>query len=94
MANGTLVKYIAILCTSHKSKGIYSKALDKFNSLLSCTRLSDFWKSVRSKMFAKGCLSLFNYFIDMSPTLMSPILVEKTCFFPSKSCFFDKKWTH
>ena len=53
MANGTLEKYIAILCTSHKSKGIYSKALDKFNSLLSCTRLSDFWKSVGSKMFAR-----------------------------------------
>ena len=31
----------------------------------------------------KGCLSLFNYFIDMSPTLMSPFFVEKTCFFLS-----------
>ena len=29
----------------------------------------------------KGCLSLFNYFIDMSPTLLSPFFVEKTCFF-------------
>ena len=32
------------------------------------------------KLEAKGCLSLFSYFIDMSPTLMSP--------------FFVKKWTH
>jgi hypothetical protein len=28
----------------------------------------------------KGCLSLFNYFIDMRPEVMSP--------------FFVKKWTH
>ena len=42
----------------------------------------------------KGCLSLFNYFIDMSPTHMSPFFVERTCLFPSKTCFFDKKWTH
>jgi hypothetical protein len=27
---------------------------------------------------AKGCLSLFNYLIDMSPTLMSPFFFEKT----------------
>ena len=43
----------------------------------------------------KGCLSLFNYFIDMSPTLMSQFFVEKTCFWNiSKTCFFDKKLTH
>ena len=35
----------------------------------------------------KGCLSLFNYFIDMSPTLMIPFFVKKTC-------LFNKKWTH
>ena len=29
----------------------------------------------------KDCLSLFSYFIDMSPMLMSPFFVEKTCFF-------------
>ena len=28
-------------------------------------------------IFTKGCLSLFNYFIDMSPILMSPFFVEK-----------------
>ena len=28
----------------------------------------------------KGCLSLFNYIVDMSPTLMSPFFVKKTCF--------------
>ena len=39
----------------------------------------------------KGCLFLFNYFIDMRPTLMSPFFVEKT---RKKTCFFDKKWTH
>ena len=45
----------------------------------------------RRQQIAKGCLSLFNYLIDMSPTLMSPFFVENTCFFPSKVCFFDKK---
>ena len=39
-----------------------------------------------NKILTKGCLSLFNYFIDRRPTLMSPFFVEKTC-------FFDKKWT-
>ena len=39
------------------------------------------------KSTTKGFLSLFNYFIEMSPTLMSPFLVEKTC-------FLGKKWTH
>ena len=37
-------------------------------------------------LVSKGCLFLFNYFIDMRPTLMSPFFV--------KTCFFDKKWTH
>ena len=27
----------------------------------------------------KGCLSLSNYFIDMSQTLMSQFFVERTC---------------
>ena len=31
-------------------------------------------------MHAKGCLSLFSYFIDMSPTLMSPFFVKKHVF--------------
>ena len=35
----------------------------------------------KTKNCTKGCLSLFNYFIDMSPTLMSPFFVKKTCFF-------------
>ena len=31
--------------------------------------------------FTKGCLSLFNYFVDMSNTLMSSFFVKKnTCF--------------
>ena len=42
----------------------------------------------------KGCLSLFNYFIDMSPTHMSPFFVEKNLSFSFKNMFFDKKWTH
>ena len=42
----------------------------------------------------KGCLSLFSYFIDMKPKLMSPFFVEKTCVWRKKTCFFDKKWTH
>ena len=36
----------------------------------------------------KGCLSLFNYFIDMSPTLLSPFFVEKTWFFSYNNMFF------
>ena len=37
----------------------------------------------------KGCLSLFNYYIEMSPM---HFLMKKHGFFPSKTCFFDKKW--
>ena len=39
---------------------------------------------------AKGCLSLFNYFIDMSPTQMSQFFVEKTWFSRKKTCFLTK----
>ena len=28
----------------------------------------------------KGCLSIFNCFIDIKPELMSPFFVKKTCF--------------
>ena len=66
-----------------------------------CTHLSAMqpacqkcWITNKLCCIIKGCLSLFNYFIDMSPTLMSPFFVEKTRFFPSKTCFFHKKWTH
>ena len=34
-----------------------------------------------NKNLSKGCLSLFNHFIDMSPMLMSPFFVEKNMFF-------------
>ena len=33
----------------------------------------------------KGCLSLFNYFIDMSPTLMSPFFEEENHVFLTKN---------
>ena len=36
----------------------------------------------------KGCLSLFNYFTDMSPTQMSPYFVKKTWFSREKYVFF------
>ena len=39
----------------------------------------------------KGCLSLFNYFLDMSPTLMSPFFVKKHGFFSIKNMFFRQK---
>ena len=39
----------------------------------------------------KGCLSLFNYFIDRSPTLMSSFFVEKTCFSKKNDMFFKEK---
>ena len=42
----------------------------------------------------KYCLKLFNYFIDMSLTLMSPFFVKKQVFEGKKPCFFNKKWTH
>ena len=38
----------------------------------------------------KGGLSLFNHFIDMSPILMSPFFVKKTCFFRQKNVFSTK----
>ena len=38
----------------------------------------------------KGCLSLFSYFIDRRPTLMSPFFVKKTCFFLEKHVFSTK----
>ena len=41
---------------------------------------ADYVTQTNSDNTIKGCLSLFNYFIDMSPTLMSPFFVEKTCF--------------
>merc|ERR1712051_209780 len=50
-------------------------------------------QNVSCKPSTKGCLSLFNYFIDRSPTLMSSFFVEKTCFSRKKTCFFNKKWT-
>ena len=56
--------------------------------------MNDSSQLILKQKAAKGCLSLFNYFIDMSPTHMSPFFVEKTCLFPSKTYFFNKKWTH
>ena len=41
----------------------------------------------------KGCLALFDYFIDMSPTHES-IFLSKNMFLKEKDRFFDKKWTH
>ena len=38
----------------------------------------------------KGCLSLFNYSIDMSPMLMSPFFVEKHVFEGKKHVFSTK----
>ena len=53
------------------------------------TQITQIWKKPKTSPSnqAKGCLSLFNYFIDISPTLKSPLFAKKTC-------FFDKKWTH
>ena len=58
----------------------------------SVTKFLDSLKVLNSLI--KGCLSLFNYFVDMSPTLMSPFFAEKHGFFLQKHVFFDKKWTH
>ena len=41
-------------------------------------------------LYDKGCLSLSDYFIDMSPMLMSPFFVEKTCFWREKHVFSTK----
>ena len=48
----------------------------------------------RKKLVDKGCLFLFNYFIDRSLTLMSPFFCQKNMFFKEKPRFFDKKWTY
>ena len=39
----------------------------------------------------KGCLSLFNYFIDMRPEVMSPFFVKKKHVFSYKNMFFRQK---
>ena len=45
--------------------------------------------------YTKGCLFLFNCFIDISPMLMSPFFVKKKhVFFLQKHVFSTKKWTH
>ena len=41
-----------------------------------------------TQQVTKGCLSLFNYFIDRSPTLMSPFFVKKNMFLKGKNTFF------
>ena len=46
--------------------------------------------STNTALTSKGCLSLFNYFIDMSPTHMSPFFVEKTSFRRKKQVFSTK----
>ena len=38
----------------------------------------------------KGGISLFNYFIDMKPNLMSPFFVENTFFSLQKHVFLTK----
>ena len=40
-----------------------------------------------SQIIFKGCLSLFNYFIDMRPEIMSQFFCQKTMFFPTKTCW-------
>ena len=60
-----------------------------------CCICIDLWREFpRENYFKtplKGCFSLFNYFIDMSPTLMSPFFVEKHAFDGKKHVIFDKK---
>ena len=40
-------------------------------------------------LYTKGCLSLFNSFIDKNPTLMSPFIVKKHVF-EGKNNFFQQ----
>ena len=59
--------------------------------------LPKFWTStlapaVFQVLNTKGCLSLFNYFIDMSPTLMSTFYSKKPPFFLQKHVFSTKIW--
>ena len=60
--------------------------LGKNNHFLICNHN---WYCTTKVIHTKGCLSLFNCFIDRSPTLKSP----KIWFLPWKACFFDKEWT-
>ena len=42
------------------------------------------------KIRSKGCFSLFKYFIDMSPSHMSPFFVKKHVFEEKRQVFLDK----
>ena len=48
-------------------------------------------KAMDNHQLPNGCLSLFNYFIDMKPEYMSLFLVEKTSFCREKTIFFLTK---
>ena len=62
---------------------------DKTNSIETS---SSFYNQVISNIFAtKGCLSLFNHFIDMTTTLMSPFFVKKKHVFVGKKHVFSTK---
>ena len=67
------------LCT----EGRYNKTKTFIKSHLVSSREQSYSR-------AKGCLSLFSYFIDRRPTLMSPFFVEKTCFSRKKAFFWQK----
>ena len=47
-----------------------------------------FYQKKWIKNVDKGCISLFNHFIDMSPTLMSPFFVKKHVFEGKKDMDF------
>ena len=46
--------------------------------------------SLKINLFSKGCLSLINCFIDMSPELMSPFFVKRHVFSLQKNVFLTK----
>ena len=45
----------------------------------------------QTKSLFKGCLSLFNYVPHVNESIFCQ---NNMFFFPSKTCFFNKKWTH
>ena len=95
-----------IICKSFLDKNNWFFSINYWYRAATATKaskaraLAKFWVSICSykkqlvkKIWVKSCLSLSNYFIDMSPTNMTPFFVEKTCFWRKKTGFFDKKWT-
>ena len=81
----------SVLLPLHISKR--SRTLKKMNFLMNflCRMSPIIAVSISGNPRFKGCLSLSNYSVDMSPMLMSPFLCQKNMFLKEKDRFFRQK---